>query len=42
MLKKDKVNFIITKLDEIYPEVFPPLNHYNKSGNNTNQFKRGA
>ena len=29
MLKKDKVNFIITKLDEIYPEVFPPLNHHN-------------
>ena len=29
MLKKDKVNFIVTKLDEIYPEVSPPLNHHN-------------
>ncbi|MEC7822416.1 MAG: endonuclease III [Candidatus Neomarinimicrobiota bacterium] len=29
MLKKDKVNFIITKLDEIYPKVSPPLNHHN-------------
>ena len=29
MLKKDKVNFIVTKLDEIYPEVSPPLNHNN-------------
>ena len=29
MLKKDKVNFIVTKLDEIYPAVSPPLNHHN-------------
>ena len=29
MLKKDKVNFIVTKLDEIYPTVSPPLNHHN-------------
>ncbi|MDG2287491.1 MAG: endonuclease III [Candidatus Marinimicrobia bacterium] len=29
MLKKDKVNFIINKLDEIYPEVSPPLTHSN-------------
>ena len=27
MLKKDKVNFIIDKLDAIYPEVSAPLNH---------------
>ncbi|MEE3241686.1 MAG: endonuclease III, partial [Candidatus Neomarinimicrobiota bacterium] len=27
MLKKDKVNFIIQKLDEIYPDVSPPLKH---------------
>ena len=29
MLKKDKINFIINKLDEIYPEVSPPLTHSN-------------
>ncbi len=29
MLKKDKVTFIIDKLEEIYPEVNPPLNHSN-------------
>ena len=29
MLKKDKVKFIIKKLDEFYPEVNPPLNHKN-------------
>lgn len=27
MLKKDKVDFIIEKLDEIYPDVSPPLKH---------------
>jgi len=27
MLKKDKVKFIIEKLDELYPSVEPPLNH---------------
>ena len=27
MLKKDKVTFIINKLDELYPSVNPPLNH---------------
>ena len=27
MLKKDKVKFIIEKLDELYPTVEPPLNH---------------
>ena len=27
MLKKDKVDFIIQKLDEIYPDVSPPLKH---------------
>ena len=27
MLKKDKVDFIIQKLDEIYPNVSPPLKH---------------
>ena len=29
MLKKDKVKFIIQKLDELYPSVDPPLNHSN-------------
>ena len=29
MLKKDKVTFIINKLDELYPSVNPPLNHSN-------------
>ena len=29
MLKKDKVKFIIKKLDEFYPEVNPPLAHKN-------------
>jgi len=29
MLKKDKVTFIINKLDELYPRVNPPLNHSN-------------
>ena len=29
MLKKDKIDFIIQKLDEIYPKVSPPLNHKN-------------
>jgi len=29
MLKKDKINFIINTLDEIYPEVSPPLTHSN-------------
>ena len=29
MLKKDKVTFIINKLDELYPSVDPPLNHSN-------------
>ncbi len=29
MLKKDKVKFIIKKLDEFYPEVNPPLDHKN-------------
>jgi len=29
MLKKDKVNFIISKLDKIYPKVSPPLIHSN-------------
>jgi endonuclease-3 len=29
MLKKDKIDFIIQKLDEIYPKVSPPLNHEN-------------
>ena len=29
MLKKEKVKFIIKKLDEFYPEVNPPLNHTN-------------
>jgi len=29
MLKKDKVKFIIKKLDELYPSVDPPLNHSN-------------
>ena len=29
MLKKDKVKFIINKLDELYPSVDPPLNHSN-------------
>ena len=27
MLKKDKVKFIIEKLDELYPTVEPPLTH---------------
>ncbi len=27
MLKQDKVNFIIKKLDELYPKIDPPLNH---------------
>ena len=27
MLKKDKVKFIIEKLDELYPKVEPPLTH---------------
>ena len=27
MIKQDKVNFIIDKLDAIYPEVSAPLNH---------------
>ena len=27
MLKKDKVKFIIDKLDELYPKVEPPLTH---------------
>ena len=27
MLKKDKVDFIIEKLDEIYPDVSPSLKH---------------
>jgi len=29
MLKKDKVKFIIDKLEEIYPSVSPPLKHSN-------------
>ena len=29
MLKKDKINFIINKLDEIYPKISPPLNYSN-------------
>jgi|TARA_B100001093_G_scaffold519895_1_gene611259 endonuclease-3 len=29
MQKKDKVTFIINKLDELYPSVNPPLNHSN-------------
>jgi|TARA_B100000902_G_scaffold42181_1_gene49846 endonuclease-3 len=29
MLKKDKVHFIINKLDELYPKVSPPLTHSN-------------
>ena len=29
MLKKDKVKFIINKLDEFYPKVSPPLNNSN-------------
>ena len=29
MLKKNKVKFIIKKLDELYPSVDPPLNHSN-------------
>jgi len=29
MLKKDKVTFIINKLDELYPSVNAPLNHSN-------------
>ena len=29
MLKKDKVKFIINKLDEFYPKVSPPLNYTN-------------
>ena len=29
MLKRDKVHFIINKLDEIYPKVSPPLTHSN-------------
>ena len=27
MIKKEKVKFIISKLDELYPTVEPPLNH---------------
>ena len=29
MLKKDKVNFIIKKLEKLYPKINPPLDHHN-------------
>ena len=29
MLKEDKVNFIIKKLEKLYPKINPPLDHHN-------------
>ena len=29
MKKKDKINFIIDKLEELYPKINPPLDHHN-------------
>ena len=29
MLKEDKVNFIIKKLEKLYPKIDPPLDHHN-------------